>query len=109
MDVGVYLLVFETTGTKVNDLDFGMEWVVKEDVFRLEIAVNNPVLLQEAQRAQHLLSESPDELQREATERIRLDEFVEVHIQQLSRDTQMAAEVETVREVDHAVFVLGVL
>ena len=38
-----------------------------------------------------------------------LDELVQVHTKELGGDTQMATEVEALREVDHAVFVVGVL
>ena len=40
---------------------------------------------------------------------MRLDKFIKVHVQQLSGYTEMAAEIETLCEVDHAVFVLWVL
>ncbi len=83
--------------------------MAQEDVFRLQIAVNHLMLLQEIQRAQELLSEAPDKLQREASERIRLDEFIEIHVEQLGRDAEMSTEVETLSEVDHTVFVLGIL
>ena len=38
-----------------------------------------------------------------------LDELVQVHTEKLSRDAKMAAEVEALHEVDHAVLVIGVL
>ena len=81
----------------------------KQDVLRLEIAVNDALALKQTQRAEHLLRETSDERKGEAFEFVRLDELVQVHAQQFGRDAEMAAEIEALREVDHAVLVLGVL
>lgn len=54
-----------------------------ENVFGFEITVNDLLLLQQIQRAEHLFSKAPDHLQGEAPERVGLDELVEVHVQQL--------------------------
>jgi len=109
LDVRVHLFVLEAAGPKVNYLDLRVERVAEQDILGLQVTVDDFVLLQQVQRAEQLLGEASDEFQGEAAERVRLDEFVEVHIQKLGRDAQMAAEVETVGKVDHAVLVLGVL
>ena len=67
------------------------------------------MLLQQQQTAEQLLGEAADNLERETTEGVGLDEFVEVHVQKFSRDAEMTTEVEALGEVDHAVFVLRVL
>lgn len=54
-----------------------------QNVFGLKVAVNNLLLLQQIQRAEHLLSEAPNHLQGETTEGVGFDELVEVHVQQL--------------------------
>lgn len=38
-----------------------------------------------------------------------LDELVKVHAKKLGRNTQMAAEVEALRKIDHAMLVLRIL
>lgn len=81
----------------------------KENILRLEIAMNDFVLLQQHQTAQKLLSESSNNLQRETAEGVGLDKLVEIHIEELSRDAEVATEIKALNELDHAVFVLRIL
>ena len=81
----------------------------EEDIFRLEITMNNFVLLEQQETTKELLGETADDLRRETTERIGLDELVKIHIKKLSRDAKVATEVEALDEVDHAMFVVGIL
>jgi len=67
------------------------------------------VLFKQVQRAEELLGKPADEFQRETTEGVGFDELVEVHVEELGGDAEMAAEVEAMGEVDHAVFAFGVL
>ncbi len=67
------------------------------------------MLLQQVERAEELLGEATDELQGETAELVGLDELVKIHIQELGRDAEVATEIETVGEVDHAVLVLRIL
>ena len=67
------------------------------------------MLFEQIEGAEHLLSEAPDELERESAEGIRLDEFVKVHIEKLGGDAEMTTEIEAMCEVNHAMLVLGVL
>ena len=83
--------------------------MAEEDIFRLQIAMDDLVLLEQVQRAEELLGKSADEFQRETTEGVGFDELVEVHVEELGGDAEMAAEVEAMGEVDHAVFAFGVL
>lgn len=109
LNVGIDLFVLEAGRSKVDDLDVGFHRMGEEDVFGLEIAVDDLVALQQAQAAEHLLGEGPDEAEREATEVVRLDEFVQIHAEQLCGDAKMATEVEGLGKVDEAVLVVGVL
>lgn len=83
--------------------------MTQEDVLGLEITVDDLVLLEKIQRAEHLLRHAPNQLQGEATECVGFYEFVEIHVQQFGRDTEMSTEVEALSKVDHAVLVLRVL
>jgi len=81
----------------------------QENVFRLEIAMDDPVLFKQQQTAQKLLGEAPHYVDREASEGVGLDELVQIHVQELGGDAKMATEIEALCKVDHAVFVLRVL
>ncbi len=83
--------------------------MLEQNVLRLQIAVDNLALLEENQGAKDLLGKAANDFERKAAERMRLDEFVEVHIEQLSGYAQMPAKVEALRKVDHAVPILRVL
>lgn len=80
-----------------------------QDILRLQVTMYDLMLLQKVQRAKHLLGETPDQLDGEATESIGFDELVEVHVEKLCRDAEMTTEVEAMCEIHHAVLVLGVL
>ena len=86
-----------------------MHGVTQQDIFRLQITMDDLLLFQKVEGAQHLFGEAPDELDRETAEGIRLDELVEIHIKKLSGYAEMTAEVEAMREVNHAMLVLGIL
>ena len=86
-----------------------MQRVAKEDVLRLQIAMNDLVLLKQVQRAEELLGEPSDQFQRESAEGVGFDELVEVHVEELGGDAEMAAEVEAMCKVDHAVLAFWVL
>lgn len=80
-----------------------------QNIFGLQVAVNDLLLLQQIQGAEHLLGEAPNHFQGETTEGVGFDELVQVHVQQLGRDAKMFSEVETVGEVHHAVPIFRVL
>jgi len=109
LNVRINLLVFKAAGAKVDDLDFCVQRMAEQDVFGLQITVDDPVLLEQIEGAENLLGKPADQPKREATEGIRLDELVKIHVQKLGRDAEMAAEVETVSEVDHAMLVMRIL
>lgn len=81
LDICVDLLVFKTAGAKIDDLEFGMQRVPQKNILGLEITVNDLLLLQQVQRAEHLFCEAPDHFEGKATESIGLDKFVEVHVE----------------------------
>lgn len=109
LNVGINLFVLKATGTEINDLDLRVHRVSKKDIFWFEIAVDDLVHLKKKQTAQNLFREPPNEFQGEALEAIKFNELVKVHIKKFSREAKMATEVETLREVDHAMSVCRVL
>lgn len=60
----------------------------------LEIAVDNPMVAQQRERAENLSRKATDEGGREAGEAVGLDELVEVDAEQLGDDAEMTAEGE---------------
>lgn len=81
----------------------------EQDVFWFEITVDDLLGFQQEKTAEKLLGKAANDFYRETTECVRLDELVEVHVQQFCGDTEMSAEVEALSEVDHAVLVLRIL
>lgn len=109
LNVGVDLFVLKAAGTEIDDLDLRVHRVSKQDIFWLEITVYNLVHLEKKQTTQKLFGEPPNELQGEPLEAIIFNKLVKVHIKKFSREAKMATEVETLREVNHAMPVRGVL
>jgi hypothetical protein len=109
LDICVHLFVLEATASKINNLDLRVHWVSQQDIFGLEIAMYDALAFQQTKGAKHLFREAPDKRKREALEFIGFYKFVQVHAEEFSGDAQMATEVKTLREVDHAVFVFWVL
>ena len=81
----------------------------KQNIFRFQIAMNDLVMVQQDETLKKLFSESPNELQRETSEVVCLDEFVQVHAEKVSGYAKVAAEVEALVKVNNAVFLVGVL
>src|SRR5688500_2728863 len=83
--------------------------MAQEDVFWLQVAMDDLLLLQQVEGAEHVLGEPADQLEGEAPEGIGLDELIKVHVQELGGDAKMSAEIEAVGEINHAVLVFRVL
>jgi hypothetical protein len=54
LDVGVDALIVVAAAAKVNDLDEGLVGLNEQNVFRLQVAVHDAMLLQERQGLQNL-------------------------------------------------------
>lgn len=71
--------------------------------------MNDFVTFQQDQTAQKLLGKASYQLQGETPEVMTFDKFVKVHPEKLSRDAEMAAEVEALHKVDHTVLIRRIL
>lgn len=80
LNIGIDLLVLEAAGTEIDDLDLRVHRVSKQNIFWLEITVDDLVHLEKKQTAQKLFGESSNEFQGESLEAIIFDELVKVHI-----------------------------
>jgi hypothetical protein len=92
LDVGVHLLVGEARGAKVDDLDARPLGVDHQDVFGLEVAVDHAAADagEVLERVQQLASKLADELEGDADEALVLEQFVEVHGEEVEDQTLVA-------------------
>ncbi len=67
------------------------------------------MLLQQKKTAQELLCKATDQFQGESTEAVGLDKLIKIHVEELCGYAEMTSKVETLSEVNHAMFVFGVL
>lgn len=81
----------------------------KQDVFGFQVAVDDAMAFKQVECWQHLLCEAADEWEWEAFEFISFDELIQVHAEELGGDAEVAAEVEGLGEVDHAMSIVGIL
>ena len=102
LNISVHLFVLETARSEINRSNVRGQRVNQEDIFRLQIAMNNLLRMQQDQCAKHLFRETTYELQVKASEVMRLDELVEIHPEKFSRNAKMSSEVETLGKIDHA-------
>lgn len=63
LNVRVDLFILEAAGTEIDDFDLRVHRVSKQDIFWLEITVDDLVHLEKKQTAQKLLGESSNKLQ----------------------------------------------
>jgi hypothetical protein len=94
LDIRVYLFFLATRGAKVNDANVSFASLTQEDILRLEIAMNDALLLKENQTGEELTGEAADEWKREADEVVSADELVEVDREAGRNNAKMGAEVE---------------
>jgi hypothetical protein len=109
LDVSVDLLLFATRAAKVDDSDVGFPSFTEQDVLRLEIAVNDMLLLQQDQTCHHLTREATDERKGKALKVVRANELVKVDRKTGRDDAEMRAEVERGRDRKRGVGLVRVL
>lgn len=49
LNVGIHLLILETTGTEIDDFNLGVHWMCKKNVFGLEITMDDALAFQHDQ------------------------------------------------------------
>jgi hypothetical protein len=89
LDVGVEPLGDEAGGPKVDDLDRGLVGRTEEDVFGLEVAMNNVLFAEKFEGVSQLEGDAAHERQRHALELVVLDELVEVDREHLKGDAHV--------------------
>ena len=106
LDIGVDGLALVARGPEIDDLDDGALEVLEEDVLGLQVAVDEPRLVQQGQAIQQLLCKDPDQGGAEAAELVLLDELVQIDAQQLEHQAQVLAVDEGVLESQEMVVVV---
>ena len=81
----------------------------EENVLGFEIAMDDFMLLEQQEAAEELLGETTNDFQGEPTESVRLDKLIQIHVEKLSGDAEMATEVEALDEANHAMLVQRIL
>lgn len=86
----------------------GRDSPLEKDILGLQIAMNDLGFLEDHQRIQQLRREDPNEAGAEPSERVLLDEFVEVVGEKFEDEAEVRVVDKGVLESEHVVFVRGV-
>lgn len=78
LDVGVYFLVFEAPGAKVDYFDSGLVNLSKKNILRFQVAVHDVVFTHVVKGDEDLDGEPLDQAQAEPLKVVHLDEVVQV-------------------------------
>ena len=84
-------------------LDATASLLLEEDVFGLQIAVNDAVFLERIEALEDAVGELAHELKTKTLKFVLLNEFVEVHRKELESDAYVIPEHEAVQHVDDVV------
>jgi len=79
LDVGVHDLVLQATGPEVGYHDAALIFALQQDVFWLQVTVDDAEVLHVAEGREQLNGESPDQAVFEALVVVHLYEFVQVN------------------------------
>jgi len=101
--------VLVTGRAEVDDLYPAASLLLEEDVLWLEIAVDDPVAVQDFQALEDGVCKLADQSQAEPLELVLLDQFVQVHGQKFEGDADVVAEGKRLDHVDDVVYVVLVL
>lgn len=85
---------------KVDNFYSTAPLLFQEDILRLEVAVNDSVLVQRVQTLQNGVCKLAHQWQTEALKLVFLNELVEVHAEQLERHADVVAECKVLQHVD---------
>ncbi len=106
LDVRVYRLPFVAGRSKINNFDDWTLEILEEDILGLQIAVDQPRLVQQSEAVEKLLREDSDQRGAEATELVLLDQLVQIDTQQLEHQAQVLPMDEGVLEPQQVVVVV---
>lgn len=85
----------------VSYLDAATSLLFEQDVFWLEVTVDDSVPAQGLQALQNGVCKLPDQWQAEALELVALDKLIQVHAQQLKGHADVVAKGEVFKHVHH--------
>lgn len=96
-------------GTKVDDLDAAPAWLFQQDVFWLEVAVDDPVSIQHIQTQQDGVGKLSNQCQAKPLELVLLDQLIQIHAEKLKRNTDVVPEQKMLREMNDVTIVVLIL
>jgi len=109
LNVGVDPFIVEAGGAEVNDFDAALVDSLQEDIFWLQVAVDDVVLLHVGEADQDLDGEPPDQILGHPLEVVVLNELIQIYAQHLKRYTQVVPPGEVVPDFHHVFIVLTVI
>lgn len=118
--------MLHTAASEIDDLDGALRRVAEKNILamyqskhvpeakritnlRLQITVHHAMMPHQAQGQQHLARKTTNQRRGEASERVCLDQLVEIYAQKLHGDAQMIPEVEMFRHFDDMMSSFGIL
>lgn len=109
LNVGVYPLVCEAAGAKVDDLDARLVGALQKNILRLEVTMNEGLFPQVLESLKYLDGKPANQRERHSFEVVVLDELVEVDGEQLEGNDEMLPEHAVVFDSDDVVRVIRVI
>lgn len=109
LDVSVNLFLLAAAAAKVDNADVCVTGVAEEDVFWLEVAVDNAFLVEQGEADKELAGEAANEGEGEAGEVVGANELVQVDAEAGRYDAQVVAEIEGAGDAKRSVRAIGVL
>lgn len=109
LHISIDLLIPEATRTKVDDLEVTAYCVCTKYVLRLQVTMDDLVLLEEDQTLQDLNGIVSDLIWRESNEAGRLQMLEQVGVEELKDKAVMIAEVSLVNHPNDVVLILWIL
>ncbi len=103
LNVRVNALVLVAARAEVNDLYTTAALLLQQDILRLQVTVDDAVLVESVQALQNGVRELAHELQAEALELVLLDQLVQVHAEQLERDANVVPAIRMKTQFSHCV------
>lgn len=94
LDVRELLLIDETGRPEVNQLDPAFSFFLENDIFWLDVAVHDLVVMQKQQRLKHLNHDLPCDVKRKSLELLVLNKRINVEIQKFGYNADVVPKLK---------------
>jgi len=109
LNVSVDLFILKTAGAKVDYFNSRLIYLPKENILRLQVAVDDFVFLHIEEGNENLYGKSLDEIERKSLELVHLDKLIKVDGEHLESHAEMASKDELVGLAYDVLLVLWVV